>query len=161
MGSIDRKYRRVKTWALDIVGPPITVQPVSHSILSKGDFFSWNVKWVQVAWDPQRDEQWQATEPEKIANNCIFSKSGACGAGCCRNIFSWFFLSYLPRYFRVDWLETVLFVPRIILSWACGVTDGKYGNNFARSVGWNWNEKALLYLYFFVIQSSLLTAATV
>ena len=48
-----------------------------------GDFFSWNVKWMQAPWDPQSGEHWQATEPEKIANNCVFSKSGDCSAGYC------------------------------------------------------------------------------
>ena len=69
-GTIHRKYPRVQTWALDILGPPITVQPVSHSILSTGYFFSWNVKWIQPPWDPSSHGWWQAKEPEKIKKPC-------------------------------------------------------------------------------------------
>ena len=53
----------------NVARPPKTVQPVIHSILSTYDFFSGNVKWIQVTSYPERDQRWQAKEPEKIANN--------------------------------------------------------------------------------------------
>ena len=49
-------------------GPRITVQPVTHSILTADNFFSWNAKRVLVSSDPYFYMRQQAEEPQKIAN---------------------------------------------------------------------------------------------
>ena len=70
----------------NVARPPKTVQPVIHSILSTYDFFSGNVKWIQVTWYPERDQRWRAKEPEKIANNENSPKSTSVYVSCAREL---------------------------------------------------------------------------
>ena len=46
----------------------MTVNPVTHSILTADDYFSWNAKRILVSSDPYCYKRQQAEKPQKIAS---------------------------------------------------------------------------------------------